>query len=136
MTLEETPAAGPAGRRVLLIVEDDADLRAYLARGLRALGAVVEAADGLGALAVLEEVPVDLVVTDLSMPRMDGAALCRAIRADVALTALPILVISGEADTEVPGASGTLLKPFNARTLRERAAVLLRSPAPGPRNAA
>jgi two-component system chemotaxis response regulator CheY len=107
-------------------VDDDADLRAYLARGLRGLGAVVEADDGLAALAVLAARTVDLVVTDLAMPRLDGRALCHAMQADPALAAVPVLVITGEVGAAVPGARATLAKPFNARTLRERAVPLLR----------
>ena len=113
----------------VLVVEDDADLRAYLARGLRPLGTVVEAADGLAALAVLAARPVALVVTDLAMPRLDGRALCCAMQADPALAAIPVLVITGEAGATVPGARATLPKPFNARTLCERAAALLGSAA-------
>ena len=123
------PPAAPPPPPAVLVVEDDADLRAYLARGLRPLGVVVEAADGLGALAVLAARPVALVVTDLVMPRMGGRALCRAMQTDPALAAIPVLVISGEDDLDVPGARDRLPKPFNARTLCERAAALLGPPA-------
>ena len=111
----------------VLVVDDDADLRAYLARGLRAVGPVLEAADGLDALALLTAgtEPVAAVVTDLVMPRLDGHGLCRAMQADPALAAIPVLVISGEADSEAPGVCATLRKPFNARTLRQRVETML-----------
>ena len=111
--------------RTLLVVDDDADLRTYLAWGLRELGDVRLAADGLAALAVLAAEPVDVVVTDLVMPRLDGHGLCLAMQADPALAQIPVLIISGDADAQAPGVCATLRKPFNARTLRRRVEGLL-----------
>ncbi len=116
-------------------MEDDADLRAYLAHGLRGMARVAEASNGLDALAVLAAEPVALVVTDLVMPRMDGLALCRAMQSDPELAAIPVLVITGEPSTDVPGACGTLQKPFNARALQQRAEPYLRTAAPPPSSA-
>ena len=117
-------------RPLVLVVEDDADLRAYLAHSLRHLARVAEASNGLDALAVLAAEPVSLVVTDLVMPRMDGLALCHAMQADPSLASIPVIVITGETGDEVPGACGTLLKPFNARALHQHAAAHLRAAAP------
>ena len=135
-------------RPLVLVVEDDADLRAYLVHGLRGLARVAEAANGLDALAVLAAEPVALVVTDLVMPRMDGLALCRAMQADAALASVPVLLITGEVAPDLPSACGTLRKPFNARDLQQRVTPYLRgavrpvsrqargdvSPAPSPPN--
>jgi CheY-like chemotaxis protein/two-component sensor histidine kinase len=77
----EAPAPAPACGRVL-VVDDEPDIAALLAERLRAEGLTVEtAASGRRALAVLETTPIDLVISDLRMPDMDGAALDEAIAA-------------------------------------------------------
>jgi CheY-like chemotaxis protein len=103
-----------------LVVDDDPDMRGYLRSCLRGLDArierVLEAADGLEALAVVRSGAVRLVLADVVMPGLDGQALCRAIKSDPALRHVGVLLISGmderpPADT---GADGFLAKPFNA----------------------
>jgi CheY-like chemotaxis protein len=57
---------------------------------------VVEATDGLSALAVMTDVPPDLVVTDIAMPRMDGVELTRTLRGRPAMRQVPIIAVTGE----------------------------------------
>ena len=84
-----------AGERVLL-AEDDATLRRYLAVVLRRAGyEVAEAADGLEALRLALSTPVSVVVTDAVMPRLGGPELCRLLRARAATAALPVLLLTG-----------------------------------------
>jgi len=76
---------------------------------------VCEATDGVEALAIARAEPIDLIVTDVVMPRMDGLELHAAFRTAPAFASIPVLFVSGE-PMRVP--EGTLLqKPFNARTL-------------------
>ena len=83
----------------ILVVDDEPVVRAFLERALTRAGwHVVTAADGLAALACLAETPVDLVLCDAVMPRMDGLSLCRRLRADPARARLPIVVMSAAAD--------------------------------------
>ncbi len=107
----------PAQEPLVLIVDDDAGICTYLRRCLGPITRrVCEAADGVEALAVARAEPVDLIVTDVVMPCMDGLELHAALRTDPAFGSIPVLFVSGE-PTRVP--EGTLLqKPFNARTLR------------------
>lgn len=130
-------AIPPSGRPLTALVADnDADMRRYIRRGLRLLdrpvGQVVEAADGEAALASMRDAPVDVVITDLAMPRLDGLALCAAIVADPALRSVPVLIVTGEASQErVRHAMDArlcwaqLAKPFNAVTLADRVGQLL-----------
>ena len=77
-----TRATAGAAQQSILVVEDDADVRASTARALRRAGyEVLEAPDGNEALALLSAraIPVDLVVSDIVMPRMGGAAFIRAL---------------------------------------------------------
>ena len=113
----------------LLVVEDDADLRLYVRqcveRETGPLFRVIEAADGLSGLEVLETEHVDVVVCDIVMHRMDGFELCARLRENPATSGVPVLLMTGVATSgdslrrarEV-GADGVLPKPFNARRLR------------------
>lgn len=103
-----------------LVVDDDPDMRRYLRSCMWGLEPrverVLEAADGLEALALVRSGVVHLVLADILMPGLDGQALCRAIKGDPALRHVRVLLISGMDDgppAEV-GADGFLAKPFNA----------------------
>lgn len=107
--------------RTFLVVDDDPDMRLYLRSCLRGADAdrVLEAGDGIEALA-LARTGVEVVISDVVLPRLDGYGLCRAIKADPELRAIPVLLISGEDDVFPAdvGADGFLRKPFNAGQLR------------------
>jgi DNA-binding response OmpR family regulator len=118
----------PRPVRVLLVEDADAVRRA-VALGLRTAGFTVTAVrDGGEALAVLAAVRPDVVVTDLSMPGMDGFELIRTLR--VREVEVPVLVISardGVADrmaAAAAGADGYLVKPFGLAELRETVTAL------------
>ena len=88
------PAAG--GRARVLLAEDDATLRRYLAIVLRRAGyEVAEASDGLEALTLALSAPVAAVVTDAVMPRLGGPELCRLLRARADTAALPVVMLTG-----------------------------------------
>ncbi|HSK58587.1 MAG TPA: response regulator transcription factor [Actinomycetospora sp.] len=115
----------------LLVVEDDADVRASLERGLRLSGfAVRSAQDGPGALRAVHERVPDAVVLDLGLPGMDGVAVVSALRAmdhDV-----PVCVLSARdtVDDRVvgleAGADDYMVKPFALAELVARLKALLR----------
>ena len=87
-TREADEVASPLPRTVLL-VDDDADMRLYLRSCLRGLASpfdrVIEAADGLEALRFVRSGSVDLVISDVGLPGLDGRRLTRAIRDDASL---------------------------------------------------
>ena len=104
----------------LLVVDDHANNRMVLRWSLEAEGCqVLEAANGVEALAVLAQGPVDAVITDILMPRMDGFRLCHEIRSSTTLnSAMPVIFYTGTynsaADEELAravDADGYLLKP-------------------------
>lgn len=79
----------------ILVVEDEPELREYVIEELEDLGyRVFAAANGALALAMLRERPVDLVLTDILMPQLDGAGLYHATRRDPALAQLPFLFLT------------------------------------------
>ena len=107
----------------VLLVDDDPDMRLYLRTCLRNPGLqvarVLEAGDGVEALRLARSGGVDLVISDIVVPGLDGRALCRAIRGIPEQAEVTVLLISGE---DGPGsaesdADGFLAKPFNSQQL-------------------
>jgi two-component system chemotaxis sensor kinase CheA len=121
-----TAASGRASTRAKVLVVDDALTVRELQRSILERGGyeVVTASDGLEALAVLAEGPLDLVLTDVEMPRMDGFALTEAIRAHPARGNVPVLILTSRANEEdrqrglEAGADGYIVKSaFNEAAL-------------------
>jgi signal transduction histidine kinase len=123
----------PAGAPRLLLVEDNADLRAFLANRLSRLYRVEAAADGATALAAARRARPDLVVTDVMMAGMDGHELCRRLRADPVFAAVPVILLTARAGAEAlaegleVGADDYVVKPFALRELEARIAAHLRA---------
>jgi signal transduction histidine kinase len=110
----------------ILLADDNADMRAYVERLLGHDHEVVGVCDGAAALSALREGRADLLLTDVMMPVLDGIALTREVRADPALRALPVIMLSARAGAEAgvegleAGADDYLVKPFSARELQAR----------------
>jgi len=111
----------------VLVADDNADMREYLARLLRTAGhQVTTVTDGQAALAAINAQAPDLVITDVMMPRMSGLDLVAALRADARTAAVPVLLLSARAGQEAAveglraGADDYLVKPFTAVELLAR----------------
>jgi DNA-binding response OmpR family regulator len=120
-----------SSRARILIVEDDAAIQAGLQEKLRMEGHEVAAAgDGAAALRALADEPVDLVVLDLMLPKLDGLSVLRRLRKRSA--ALPVLILSAKGTEEEKveglraGADDYLAKPFGLKELVARIDALLR----------
>jgi len=112
----------------VMAVDDSKTMRDMVVFTLTEAGFFVESAeDGQKALSALNTMAVDLVITDLNMPIMDGISLIRNLRADPRHRAVPILMLTTESDPEkkaegrAAGATGWLVKPFNPEKLVELA---------------
>lgn len=122
---EEGPGTSQPGARVL-VVDDNVDMRDYVARLLRAHWPVDTAADGLEALEVARRAVPSLVLTDIMMPNLDGFGLLRALREDPRTQAVPVVMLSARAGEEsrveglTVGADDYLIKPFSAKELVAR----------------
>ena len=111
-------------KKVILTVDDAASMRSVVAFALASAGhEVIGADDGMAALGVLKTRHVDLVITDVNMPRMDGIEFTRQARRIPQLQRVPILLLTTESDPAVKtrgreaGATGWLVKPFRQEQL-------------------
>ena len=129
---DAAPSEAPAADApVVLIVEDNADMRAYLKNHLAESYRIDEAADGEAGLARARAVVPALVIADVMMPRMDGYALCRAIKEDEALSHIPVVLLTAKASEQSKleglelGADDYLYKPFSMEELLVRVENLI-----------
>jgi PAS domain S-box-containing protein len=120
-------AAGTAAERPRIVLADDnADMRDYVARLLEGSYRVEAVDNGHAALEAVRRERCDLVLSDVMMPQMDGFDLLRALRADPALRDIPMVLLSARAGEEAriegldAGADDYLVKPFSARELLAR----------------
>lgn len=103
----------------ILTVDDSKTMRDMVSFTLKGAGfEVVEAEDGVDALKVLDTTKVDLIITDINMPNMDGVTLVKRVRGGSTHRSVPILVLTTEggdqkkADGRAAGATGWIVKPF------------------------
>ena len=110
----------------MLVVDDNADMREYVANLLSERYRVSTAPDGQAAYELAQSDPPDLVLTDVMMPRLDGFGLLAALRANPATVHIPVVMLSARAGEEgvieglEAGADDYLIKPFSARELLAR----------------
>jgi signal transduction histidine kinase len=115
-----------SARPLVLVADDNADMRRYLVHLLEERYRVVAVADGQAALESVRSKAPELVLTDVMMPRLDGFGLLRALRDDPATRELPVIMLSARAGEESrvegldAGADDYLIKPFSARELLAR----------------
>ncbi len=121
------PLGAPAADRPrVLVVDDNPDMRDYVAALLSSEYQVQTAADGQAALELARAEPPDLVLTDVMMPQLDGFGLLAALHSDPTTLHVPVVMISARAGEEgvieglEAGADDYLIKPFSARELQAR----------------
>lgn len=118
-----------------LVVDDFSTMRRIVRNLLKELGFnnVEEAEDGADALNKLRAGGFDFVVSDWNMPNMDGLELLQTIRADSALAAMPVLMVTAEAKKEniiaaaQAGASGYVVKPLRRRRWKKSSTRFLKN---------
>ncbi|WAS91182.1 ATP-binding protein [Nannocystis punicea] len=127
------PPSSPApGRPRVIVAEDNADMRAYIASVLRVDHDIVLTANGAEALAAARERRPDVIVSDIMMPEMDGYELVTRLKRDPDLRDIPVVVLSAKASREETvrglevGADDYLPKPFAPAELRARVGAALR----------
>lgn len=129
---EQPPATGDARERpLILVVEDNADMRQYIKASLAEEFEVAEAEDGRRGIQETQKLLPDLVLSDITMPHTDGYQLCRALKNDILTSHIPVILLTARAEEAQivegldAGADDYLTKPFNAAQLRQRCQNLI-----------
>jgi signal transduction histidine kinase len=133
---DEARKPGPANsaelKPIILLADDNADMREYVSGLLGGRFRLVQAGTGKAALAEAERLLPDLVLTDVMMPEMDGFGLLAALRQNPATRTVPVIMLSARAGEEAridgidAGAEDYLTKPFSARELLARVEAQLK----------
>jgi CheY-like chemotaxis protein/nitrogen-specific signal transduction histidine kinase len=135
--IEKPAAEAPApdiDSPTVLLIDDSAELRAYVIKHLQAASYhAVEAANGEDGLRLARQLVPDCIVSDIMMPGLDGHALCRALKSDPELDFVPLILLTARADSGQKleglseGADDYLTKPFDMDELVVRVENLIRS---------
>lgn len=110
-------------RQVVLVVEDNEDLRQFISQKMKGLYSVFTAGDGEEAIGVLSENLVHVIVSDVMMPRMDGIELCSKVKSDLRFSHIPVILLTAKTDVESKiggmnaGADAYIEKPFSIQYL-------------------
>lgn len=121
---EEKPEPAAAVKPLLLIVDDNQELRGFLKRRFQDSYAILEAEDGLQGLQQVFEYLPDLVICDVMMPVKDGHSFLKLVKADVRTAHIPVILLTAKASKEqqVEGlrnqADAYMVKPFDMEVLR------------------
>jgi DNA-binding response OmpR family regulator len=117
--------------RILLIAEDNDDLRAYIRSVFDDAYRVIEAVDGKEGFGLAIKYIPDIVISDLMMPEMDGFELCQALKTNEKTSHIPVVMLTAKATTQdriegfETGADDYLVKPFNATEIKARVRNLI-----------
>jgi len=132
----ENASAGPEKlsideREIVLVVEDNRDVRGYIREQLEEFYHVLEAENGLTGMEVAQEIVPDLIVSDLMMPKANGFQFCKAVRNNERTSHIPIIILTAKAgfDNKIEGfeigVDDYIIKPFSARELKVRVRNLI-----------
>jgi DNA-binding response OmpR family regulator len=134
MSSRESPNQNGEGRAIILVVERDPHIRELESYFLNEAGFVVDfAADGIAALERAKALLPDIIITEVLVPKLDGLALCRAVKSDPKLQHIVMLVFSilaVQSRATEAGANAFLMKPLAEKRLVDtvRQLLLLRRP--------
>lgn len=130
IAVPETNAAG-ANRLTVLLVEDNPEMLAFVSRRFAAGYTVLTATNGEEALAVLDGNFVNLIISDVVMPRMDGFELCKTVKSDVSYSHIPVVLLTAKTTVQSKieglelGADAYIDKPFSMEYLAACVANLI-----------
>lgn len=116
---------------MILIVEDDPDINAYLQKELKPNFRILTAENGLVAVDILVKENVSLVISDVMMPEMNGYELCKRIKSDIVFSHIPVILLTALSDDKqrmygiASGADEFIQKPFNIEEVKLRIVRLL-----------
>lgn len=128
---EKEQSVADSVKPTVLVVEDNPEMLAFLTRQLKGTYQVLQARNGLEALDITAETSVDLIISDVMMPEMDGFELCRKMKSDITYSHIPFILLTAKANLQSKiegielGADDYIEKPFSVDYLTARIVNLL-----------
>ena len=122
----ESAEPGARKKDLILVVEDNPEVRSYIKDSLQPQYTVMEAGDGEDGIRKAKKVIPDLIISDVMMPKVDGCELCRLLKDEIKTSHIPIILLTAKASEESmargleTGADDYIIKPFNTRLLLTR----------------
>lgn len=129
--VEEIPLPDMKGRKVVLSVEDNEEFQNFMVNQLKGDYLMLKVSNGEEALRILNERSVDLVISDVMMPVMDGMALCREMKENIRYSHIPVVLLTAKTGLQAQldglkiGADEYIAKPYSIDYLKARIANLL-----------
>jgi signal transduction histidine kinase/DNA-binding response OmpR family regulator len=130
-SFENDAAETDPAKETILVVEDNQEVRSLIRRGLENHYNILEASTGKEGIALAREHHIDLAVSDVMMPEMNGVALCHLLKNDELTSHIPVILLTARADHESKleglrtGADDYVIKPFNMQELLARITNLI-----------
>lgn len=128
------PDEGAADKRqTILVVDDNPDILKYICEHLAEQYRVIPAADGAKAIEIMSRENIDLIITDIMMPDIDGMQLCRTIKRNLRTSHIPVIMLSAKSDVADQlgglkvGADDYIAKPFSMEVLAAKIRNQLRT---------
>lgn len=129
--ITEQEQTDDSSKPLILVIDDNADIRKFLRSALHDKFRLIEAADGLGGIHKAVKFVPDLIICDVMMPGIDGFECCRRLKSEVCTSHIPVLLLTACALDEQKvqgydsGAESYLSKPFNVDVLKARCVNLI-----------
>jgi signal transduction histidine kinase/DNA-binding response OmpR family regulator/ligand-binding sensor domain-containing protein len=114
------------GKKIILVIEDNKEIREYISEKLSPVYTVITTSDGKTGIEKMRALLPDLVISDIMMPEMDGLELCKISKSDIVTSHIPIILLTARADEKSKlegfdyGADDYLTKPFSVKELLAR----------------
>lgn len=130
---EEYVAALPGSKPLIMVVEDDDEIRKYICESLSGGYQIISAQDGVSGLEQAKKHVPDLIISDIKMPNMDGIELCNRLKASEKTSHIPVILLTAYSSKQSKieglktGADAYLAKPFNVDMLNAQIINLLNS---------
>ena len=129
----ETSLAVDANKQTLLIVDDNPEVRSFIKTIFEKDNNIYEAENGEEAIEIAKNNTIDLIISDVMMPIMDGMELCETIKSNILTSHIPVILLTAKTSEDahkegfIHGADAYITKPFNAELLVLRVKNILRS---------
>lgn len=130
---DQYPGDEKKSAKTILVVEDNDDMRNFIANELKPEYYILHASDGVEGLKIAESSVPDLIITDIMMPNMDGIEFCQKIKSNIKTSHIPVILLTARTDVETKykgietGADDFIPKPFEIKYLSLRVDNLLHS---------